>query len=451
MAIQVRRGPFADLDKNKLLEGELAVPSDVDEIYVAKTPGNVKKYLSEAQVSNLLADRVIVTRTVNDKPLSSNITLTGADIVSADQGNYFNGTTTEGMLQEVGAILKHMPVNVKAFGAKGDGVTDDTVAIQACFDAIPDYGYILFPQGTYMVTGVLLNMKVGIHICGEGAVLKMIGGTNNPILTLHGSYLSHIRDMTFDGSIDSQTEVIAEANDKRDGIVLKWAFFFTFESCRIHRCKHDGLRVLAYYDENKVDFYNNDDSHIIDNFIMSCGHDGLYIDSVSGLLIQGNIIEANGRNGMWMGTTTGVGSGSNTVSGNTFLTNDAIGADIQTCSRITFSDNQVSYNGQRGMNFIGGREAIIKGNNFHINGRLATYSAGLVCAYNSDIVISGNMITCSDFTLTQGYGIEVYDVSHIRIKDNIIKDNLTSGVMITQNCADVIVRDNIGVADITIA
>ena len=43
-------------------------------------------------------------------------------------------------------------VNVKDFGAKGDGVTDDTAAIQAAFDSSSS---IFFPDGSYLVSSTL--------------------------------------------------------------------------------------------------------------------------------------------------------------------------------------------------------------------------------------------------------------------------------------------------------
>ena len=44
--------------------------------------------------------------------------------------------------------------NVRNFGAVGDGVTDDTAAIQAAIDALPSMGgTIFFPDGVYLVNG----------------------------------------------------------------------------------------------------------------------------------------------------------------------------------------------------------------------------------------------------------------------------------------------------------
>jgi polygalacturonase len=47
-----------------------------------------------------------------------------------------------------------MPLNVKDFGAMGDGVTDDTAAILAALDtlmAVPKGGTLYFPKGIYIV------------------------------------------------------------------------------------------------------------------------------------------------------------------------------------------------------------------------------------------------------------------------------------------------------------
>lgn len=51
-----------------------------------------------------------------------------------------------------GAVLNR-GVNVKDYGAKGDGVTDDTAAIQAALDS--GAGNVLFPSGSYSLSGTL--------------------------------------------------------------------------------------------------------------------------------------------------------------------------------------------------------------------------------------------------------------------------------------------------------
>lgn len=76
--------------------------------------------------------------------------------------------------------------NVKAFGAVGDGVTNDTVAIQAAIDAIDATaagGTLYFPAGTYAVTSLDLSWTStadpahSIRFVGAGRFATTLKGT----------------------------------------------------------------------------------------------------------------------------------------------------------------------------------------------------------------------------------------------------------------------------------
>jgi len=54
-------------------------------------------------------------------------------------------------------------IDVRAYGATGDGVTDDTAAIQAAITALPNGGRIRFPAGTYALTDEL-NFRDKLNI-----------------------------------------------------------------------------------------------------------------------------------------------------------------------------------------------------------------------------------------------------------------------------------------------
>ena len=58
--------------------------------------------------------------------------------------------------------------NVKWFGAKGDGITDDTVTIQASIDRLTNGGTLFFPKGKYKITSSLLIYRHGMRMVGEG-------------------------------------------------------------------------------------------------------------------------------------------------------------------------------------------------------------------------------------------------------------------------------------------
>ena len=98
--------------------------------------------------------------------------------------------------------------NVKThFGARGDGLADDTAAIQAALDQLgPSTATIYFPAGTYRVTDTLrLSKRIHVNLIGDGSASTKIiwdGKTENPtsaILRLDGLAYSRIDRLTFDG------------------------------------------------------------------------------------------------------------------------------------------------------------------------------------------------------------------------------------------------------------
>jgi len=57
--------------------------------------------------------------------------------------------------------------SIKEFGAKGDGVTDDTAAFKSAIASVTD-GAIAIPAGRYRVTGALVIQKPGVVLRGAG-------------------------------------------------------------------------------------------------------------------------------------------------------------------------------------------------------------------------------------------------------------------------------------------
>lgn len=66
---------------------------------------------------------------------------------------------------------EEVTLNVRDFGAKGDGEQDDTIFLQTAILACPSFGRVLIPEGRYRITSLFLKS----HICLElakGAVLS---------------------------------------------------------------------------------------------------------------------------------------------------------------------------------------------------------------------------------------------------------------------------------------
>lgn len=62
-------------------------------------------------------------------------------------------------------------LDVRAFGALGDGKRDDTPSIQAAIYSCPKYGRVLVPAGVYKITSLFMKSDVRFELA-EGAVLS---------------------------------------------------------------------------------------------------------------------------------------------------------------------------------------------------------------------------------------------------------------------------------------
>lgn len=137
-------------------------------------------------------------------------------------------------------------VSVKDFGAKGDGVTDDTAAIQAAITKVfsEELGTLYFPAGTYNITKPLYlwgsnnYTKPGVSIVGAGVgvttICKTGAGTPNDgswnkntnsvvILSPYPANTSGAPTTTgtYNCSISGMTLTSAGANKADHGVYLK--------------------------------------------------------------------------------------------------------------------------------------------------------------------------------------------------------------------------------------
>jgi hypothetical protein len=77
--------------------------------------------------------------------------------------------------------------DVCAYGAKGDGVADDTAAIQAAIDSRTAGGAVMFPAGTYKITAPI-NVGVNdLHLIGAGrsSILSAGSAQASPLIKVN--------------------------------------------------------------------------------------------------------------------------------------------------------------------------------------------------------------------------------------------------------------------------
>lgn len=108
-------------------------------------------------------------------------------------------------IEDVALYSSAGAINVKAYGAEGNGTADDTAAIQEAWNALASANdAIYFPVGTYQISDTLvLEDKIFTHIYGERAVIKpdpSVDWTGKALVSFAGSSYYNIEGIRMEFS-----------------------------------------------------------------------------------------------------------------------------------------------------------------------------------------------------------------------------------------------------------
>jgi len=291
-------------------------------------------------------------------------------------------------------------VDVRDHGAVGDGVADDTAAIQAAVTALVVGSTLYFPKGTYVFSDDWTISTDNITIRCDGATLKLSDSfystsANSLAVTISGDGFKMI-GCTLDGN---------KANQTIDTIFLR---FSGADSAKFLYNKFKDIEYHALYLEDATNFYAEGN-----DFINCFG--------------QGNMSE------VYSSGTNNTGKFSNThfsrnTSPRTDATNDGQayymdGGDWE-YSNDTFDNVTYAYDFRKGKHTVNG--AIIKGVDTIIAMGMAG-GAPEVCASNI------NATDVYGYT-TGSTGIQIYSgrgtLENIKIKKAASATNFTYGISI---------------------
>ena len=311
-------------------------------------------------------------------------------------------TTVEAKLSE--------SVSVKDFGAVGDGVTDDTDAIQAAINS--SSSVIRIPEGDYKITdkngayGILIS-ATNKTIIGDGlevaSLIYTSSATNRPAISVTASDV-HIKGIRIDGTANATKSAQTTANC--NGIT-----FTNASECSVRFCQIIGGHYGLHFDNDTGSYGSNDHNIAEGNILRNFQSTGFIAQQAQYLLVQGNDAKDCKSDGFKIAE----GTRRSRILGNTSRNNDRDGFDVYD----GFIESVLDGNVAEGNTFYGYeikgtsdgtdfvvRNSVFSNNVAEGNGVSGTYSGFSIisvrnCSFDGNIAIS-NTASGFAFNTVQG-------------------------------------------------
>ncbi len=314
----------------------------------------------------------------------------------------------------------NITVNVKDYGATGDGTTDDSAALNASRTALTNNSVWYFPPGKYRIAS-------GIGDCS--------GLTN---LTVRGEGAEIYNDT---GSAGTNTMVFE--NSCR--FIEVTGIRFTGSSS----ARGSGIHIRMYAD----------DSYIHDNYFQGCSDFAILVGNTIGAYtrratVANNIINGTRGDGIHIGEALDVAITGNVISN---TGDDAIGIVSDAAlppQRVVVSGNQIYNSASRGIAVLEARDVLVVGNSIY-----QTEGAGIEVGrnvstsfLNARIAVMNNQLydcvrtpgprgamwiswvnqgSCSGNQVidpANGYGLALLDISEFVVNGNYFRGSKTRGI-----------------------
>lgn len=139
-----------------------------------------------------------LTQSAGVSPFTSWTVLAYVDATGAFNGNVNGSASIIPATSDMSGLGVY---NVRHYGAKGDGSTDDTLAIQAAINAVPSSGgTVFFPSGRYVCGSLTINYSnTTLAGNGRGATILLKTGMTQPLVTATLLQAITVRDLVVSG------------------------------------------------------------------------------------------------------------------------------------------------------------------------------------------------------------------------------------------------------------
>lgn len=360
--------------------------------------------------------------------------------IAAD-GTFYVGTgsTAPSARSFGGQTLTQVSVKESPFNAVGNGIADDTVAIQAAIDtvALTGGGDVLFPIGTYL-TSAALYLRGGTRLIGNGkvrSIIKASAAHTDHVLRTPVPSTGDIADIVVDSlEIDGNRAVRGPLGVSSIGIL-------TFAPSGTPN-KRVTIRNCYVHDTTSIGIANTEVEglQVINNEVADTQRDGITTYGAStNVYVAGNWVHGALDDYIAVnGDQVGYGSPSHVVVANNRIGPSRVKAAFET------------YFGS-GLTVRGAQDVVVKGNVID-----SGYYSGIALqngtgTHLQDVVVSDNALSnAGDNNATStGYGISIeggnlssdFGVQRVKVSGNTIRSSRTHNVYVASYRAGGFVRD----------
>jgi hypothetical protein len=346
-------------------------------------------------------------------------------------------------------------LNIRDFGAKGDGDTDDSAAIRS---ALARGGAVDVPEGTFLVSkdpagAYAIDVPGGARISGVGTIRLADGQAQSVrVLRLAEDDVS-IDGVTLDGNTAGQSVV---ENLQRHGI-FSAAKQVRLTDVRITGCAGDGIQFTAGTsdvrlasvriddcDRNAITFYADTEGEVVENVSVSgchleCRVQPLDCEPVAGIIRDIRVVGtyAMSTGGSYSVTVSG-SSGSSPLTGYVLSGNTLVGSvSVVNAERCIISDNLID--GRSGR-FPGvdasyhSRDIVVANNTIYSSS--SGDDPGIYLAYSGETwpagwrVVGNLIVSHGDAPGIRALGVEsvIVSANTIRVGDDAPPGRGTAGV-----------------------
>ena len=204
------------------------MPEEMSSLFVTWLEDGTLEQIINHDVLGNKADKIYV-----DDELGNKADKTYVNVLNEEVNN---------QLTQTNQVLKTIHVNVKdePYNAKGDGVTDDTQAIQqAIDDAGVSGGLVYIPTGTYLITDTLVISNPYVEIEGAGMSSVLMLNTTG----VSGIQIG-VKDFENTKVYGTTIKNMRTAGEPHTAIEINQAYETTIENVRITAATTYGIQTI---------------------------------------------------------------------------------------------------------------------------------------------------------------------------------------------------------------